>query len=159
MKTKHNKPKTVRERRWVLFNNGCIHGLQHSELLVVRSVPHRSIVQDTVSVAGEDGSSKIEVWGSDENGSSQLGPVDLLSSNCDLRPKTFGFIAALAAVVMLVLLLAACAMPHPQKGGGATSTISRPGAGARTLAAGQAPGRAEKGSPGPEKKPRELPWI
>ena len=38
--------------------------------------------------------------------------------------KTFGFIAALAAVVMLVLLLTGCSMPHPQKGGGATSTIT-----------------------------------
>jgi hypothetical protein len=27
MKTKQNKPTTARERRWVLFNNGCIHGI------------------------------------------------------------------------------------------------------------------------------------
>jgi hypothetical protein len=95
MKTKQNKPITARERRWVLFNNGCIHGIQHSELLVVRSVPHRSVVQDTVAVF--------------------------------TISKTFGFIAALAAVVVLVLLLTGCSVPRPQKGGGATSTISRPG--------------------------------
>jgi hypothetical protein len=95
MNTKQARPTTARERRWVLFNNGCIHGIQHSELLVVRSVPHRSVVQDTVAVF--------------------------------TISKTFGFTAGLAVVVVLVLLLTGCSIPHPQKGGGATSTISRPG--------------------------------
>jgi hypothetical protein len=95
MKTKQTKPITARERRWVLFNNGCIHGIQHSELVVVRSVPHRSVVQDSVAVFTVS--------------------------------KTFSFIAALAVVVMLLLLLTGCSVPRPQKGGGATSTISRPG--------------------------------
>ena len=95
MKTKQTKPTTARERRWVLFNNGCIHGIQHSELIVVRSVPHRSVVQDSVAVF--------------------------------TISKTFSFIAALAVVVMLLLLLTGCSIPRPQKGGGATSTLSRPG--------------------------------
>jgi hypothetical protein len=95
MKTKQTKPITARERRWVLFNNGCIHGIQHSELLVVRSVPHRSVVQDSVAVFTVS--------------------------------KTFSFIAALTMIVMLLLLLTGCSVPRPQKGGGATSTVSRPG--------------------------------
>jgi hypothetical protein len=96
MKTKQTKPTTARERRWVLFSNGCIHGIQHSELLVVRSVPpHRSVVQDSVAVFTVS--------------------------------KTFSFIAALAVVAMLLLLLTGCSVPRPQKGGGATSTVSRPG--------------------------------
>jgi hypothetical protein len=48
MKTRRKKE--ARERRWVIFNNGCIHGVQHSELVVVRSVPHRSVIQDSVAV-------------------------------------------------------------------------------------------------------------
>jgi hypothetical protein len=86
---------TARERRWVLFNNGCIHGIQHSELLVVRSVPGLSVVQDSVAVFTVS--------------------------------KTFSVIAALGVVVMLLLLLTGCSVPRPQKGGGATSTLSRPG--------------------------------
>jgi hypothetical protein len=95
MKTKQTKPTTARARRWVLFNNGCIHGIQHSELLVVRRVPHRSVVQDSVAVFTVS--------------------------------KTFSFIAALTMVVMLLLLLTGCSVPRPQKGGGATSTVTRPG--------------------------------
>src|ERR1051326_6993233 len=44
------KPQRTKERRWLVFNNGCIHGVQHSELVVVRSSPNRSIVHDSVAV-------------------------------------------------------------------------------------------------------------
>ena len=79
----------------MLFNNGCIHGIQHSELVLVRSVPNRSLVQNSVAVFTVS--------------------------------RTFGFVAALAALVVLMLLLGGCGIPGAQKGGGATSTISRPG--------------------------------
>src|SRR5882672_2660308 len=42
VKTHSKGRRTHRENRWVLFNNGCIHGIQHSELVLVRSVPNRS---------------------------------------------------------------------------------------------------------------------
>src|SRR5437588_2534329 len=48
MKTRNKKE--AKERRWVIFNNGCIHGVQHSELVVVRSIPHRSVIQNSVAV-------------------------------------------------------------------------------------------------------------
>src|ERR1051326_8475279 len=44
------KPQRTKERRWLVFNNGCIHGVQHSELVVVRSSPNRSLVHDSVAV-------------------------------------------------------------------------------------------------------------
>ena len=95
MKTEKRKKQVMRERRWVLFNNGCIHGIQHSELVMVRSVPHRSLVQNSVAVF--------------------------------TISRTFGGVAALSVLVVLMLLLGGCGIPAAQKGGGATSTISRPG--------------------------------
>src|SRR5689334_7583773 len=38
------------ERRWVFFNNGCLHGIQHSRLVVVRRMPSRSVSRDSVAV-------------------------------------------------------------------------------------------------------------
>lgn len=85
-----------RERRWVLFNNGCIHGIHHSEVVMVRSVPHRSMVRNSVAVFTVS--------------------------------RMFGVIAALSLAVILALLLTGCGLlPHAQKGGSASSTISRPG--------------------------------
>jgi hypothetical protein len=93
---KRGKKKTeARERRWVIFNNGCVHGVQHSELVVVRSVPHRSVIQDSVSVF--------------------------------TISKTFSVLAALAVGTALVLLLMGCALPGGQKGGSASTLLSRPG--------------------------------
>src|ERR1051325_3286671 len=40
----------VKERRWVVFNNGCIHGIQRSEMVMIRTIPKQSIVHDTVAV-------------------------------------------------------------------------------------------------------------
>src|SRR5690242_1200209 len=95
MKTQKKGSHVRKERRWVLFNNGCIHGIHHAEMVLTRSVPHRSFIQDTVAVF--------------------------------TISRTFGFIMALAVVVVLVMLLGACMMPRGQKGGGATSTIRRGG--------------------------------
>ena len=38
------------ERRWLLISNSSIHGIQRSELVVLKRVPHRSMVQSSVSV-------------------------------------------------------------------------------------------------------------
>ena len=38
------------ERRWVLFSNGCLHGIRRSEFIVVRSNPQRSLIRNSVSV-------------------------------------------------------------------------------------------------------------
>ena len=95
MKTDKKKKQVRKERRWVLFNNGCIHGIQHAELVMVRSVPHRSLVQNSVAVF--------------------------------TISRSFGFIAALSVLVVLMLLIGGCGIPAAQKGGRATSTISRPG--------------------------------
>src|SRR5690348_16551071 len=86
---------TSQERRWVLFNNGCIHGIQHPRLVVVRRVPYRSVSHNSVAVFSIS--------------------------------KTFGFIAGLSVIALLVLLLSACLQPRGQKGGEATTSIRRPG--------------------------------
>ena len=95
VRTRKNAKQVKREHRWVLFNNGCIHGIQRSELVLVRRLPHRSFVQNSIAVFSIS--------------------------------KTFGLIAALSVLAVLVLLLAGCGIPAPQKGGRSTSTISRPG--------------------------------
>jgi hypothetical protein len=51
MRTHHKKsPGKGQHRRWVLFTNGCVHGVEHSELTIFRRVPCRSIVRSSVSV-------------------------------------------------------------------------------------------------------------
>src|SRR5512142_187036 len=87
--------KHTRERRWVLFNNGCIHGIQHSQVVVVRSVPGRSIVHDSVAVF--------------------------------TLSRPLALTVGLAVLTALVLLLVGCQLAPAQRGGGATSLISRPG--------------------------------
>jgi hypothetical protein len=88
-------PRKAKERRWVIFDNGCIHGIQHSELTVIRSRPRRSVMRDSVSVF--------------------------------TISKPFAVIAALAVVVALVLLLAACQTAPGQKGGVGATAIKQPG--------------------------------
>jgi len=41
-RTKHN--------RWTFFNNGCLHGVHHSEVVVVKSRPRESLAVDSVGV-------------------------------------------------------------------------------------------------------------
>jgi len=89
------RKQTSQQRRWVFFNNGCIHGIHHTELLVVRRRPDQSLVQDSVSIFSIS--------------------------------RTFGVLGALMAIALLVLLLTSCLAPRVQKGGGASTSISRPG--------------------------------
>jgi hypothetical protein len=92
MKTKNNEHDN--ERRWVLFSNGCFHGIRHSEVTVLRSKPHRSMTRSSVAVFSVS--------------------------------RLFA-VASGIGLILVLLLLAACAMPQAQKGGAATSVISRPG--------------------------------
>jgi hypothetical protein len=85
----------AKERRWVFFNNGCIHGIQHSEVVVVRTLPHRSVIRDSVAVFS--------------------------------ITRTAGLIAVFAVMIALMLLLSGCIVPAAQKGGAATTMISRAG--------------------------------
>jgi hypothetical protein len=39
-----------KQRRWVIFNNGSIHGIQHSELTIIRRAPSRCTILDSVAV-------------------------------------------------------------------------------------------------------------
>src|SRR5437868_4004463 len=54
VKTQKNARQTHRENRWVLFNNGCIHGIQHSEL--VRKITSAAEVSTFAGSAGTPGS-------------------------------------------------------------------------------------------------------
>ena len=46
---KHTKA-TGRKRRWVVFSNGSVHGVQHSELVMFRRLPNRSMLRSSVSI-------------------------------------------------------------------------------------------------------------
>jgi hypothetical protein len=50
VKTTKPQKNDKRERKWLSFSDGCIHGIRHSEVVVVRSRPHRSLVRSSVSV-------------------------------------------------------------------------------------------------------------
>ena len=41
---------TTKENRWAFFNNGCIRGIHHSQLVVVKSRPRHSLSVDSVGV-------------------------------------------------------------------------------------------------------------
>jgi hypothetical protein len=93
MKTTRNHPS--RDRRWVMFSDGCLHGIRHSEVVVRGNRPNRCVARSSVSVF--------------------------------TLSRTFCACLALAGLLFVVLFLAACAMPRAQRGGAATSHISRPG--------------------------------
>lgn len=50
MKHANKDQRRPREGRWMLFNKGCIHGVHHSELVVVRSTPNRSLSKSSTVV-------------------------------------------------------------------------------------------------------------
>jgi hypothetical protein len=41
---------TTKQNRWTFFNNGCVRGVHHSELVVVKSRPRQSLAVDSVGV-------------------------------------------------------------------------------------------------------------
>ena len=47
---RESKEPKARERRWFVLNNSGIHGVRHSELVVLRTKPHHSMTRSTVSV-------------------------------------------------------------------------------------------------------------
>src|SRR5512133_1498463 len=50
MKTSSKVQPTQKQRRWMLFSNGCVHGIRHSEFVLLRTRPGRSVVRSSVSV-------------------------------------------------------------------------------------------------------------
>jgi hypothetical protein len=41
---------TTKENRWTFFNNGCVRGVHHSEIVIVKSRPRQSLAVDRVGV-------------------------------------------------------------------------------------------------------------
>src|SRR4029079_16273480 len=48
MRTKRQQ--RVQRQRWMLFSNGAVHGVQHTNMVLLESVPNRSITHSSVSV-------------------------------------------------------------------------------------------------------------
>jgi hypothetical protein len=40
----------TKQNRWTFFNNGCVHGVHHSEVVIVKSRPRESLAVDSVGV-------------------------------------------------------------------------------------------------------------
>jgi hypothetical protein len=105
---KRKPPARSKVRRWLVLGDGCVHGIRHSELTVIRSVPHRSFQRTSISMF--------------------------------TLSKRAGIIGGLVAAGFLVLLLAGCYAPRPQRGGRASTTITRGGhTNAVTLAQSESP--------------------
>src|SRR4051812_39783101 len=95
MRAKDNRNLMGREQRWIVLSNGCLHGIEHSELVVLRRTPNRSMCRSSVSVVSIS--------------------------------RAVGLVAGLAVVVLGIPLLGGWQMPPTQRGGAASTFMSRPG--------------------------------